>query len=306
MVFRIAAIKPGVTKPPREEPQVLVLRQIAGDVARYVVQQSCTAEFRSSKIFPVSGACINRIKDLVTTRSDLFLEIGRDDRERLFKSHAPRKAIRITDEKNSTGREEGQCSFFRGTGRRLLVLQHRYRGGECPKAAKGGCCFLGTGRSPGRTGSGDCVVISLHLRLFGPTSGRRKGEKRSESAGDGAYRTSGKRRKWYREKERNIIVVRASVGARCPIRAHSGWLCGSHIGERECGEGERSGHQQHEDHLFLVLVLESPRTIAPVDIRGSNLRLIQGPCRSPFQLVADFSEPPARLTIRLADLVVTE
>ena len=47
-------------------------------------------------------------------------------------------------------------------------------------------------------------------------------------------------------------------------------------------------------------------TIAPVDIRGSNLRLIQGPCRSPFQFVADFSEPPARLTIRLADLVVTE
>ena len=62
----------------------------------------------------------------------------------------------------------------------MLVLQYRYRGGECPKAAKGGCCFLGTGRSPGRTGSGDCVVISLHLRLFGPTSGRRKGEKERE------------------------------------------------------------------------------------------------------------------------------
>lgn len=78
------------------------------------------------------------------------------------------------------GARGGQCSFFRGIGRRLLVLQHRYRGGECPRAAKGGCCFLGTGRSPGRTGSGDCVVISLHLRLFGPTSGRRKGEKERE------------------------------------------------------------------------------------------------------------------------------
>lgn len=82
------------------------------------------------------------------------------------------------------GARGGQCSFFRGTGRRLLVLQqHRYRGGECPGAAKGGCCFLGTGRSPGRTGSGDCVVISLHLRLFGPMSGRRKGEKERERAG---------------------------------------------------------------------------------------------------------------------------
>lgn len=134
------------------------------------------------------------------------------------------------------GARGGQCSFFRGTGRRLLVLQHRYRGGECPRAAKGGCCFLGTGRSPGRTGSGDCVVISLHLRLFGPMSGRRKGEKERESARrEGAYRTGRKETRvaGYREKERNIIVVRASVGARCPIRAHSGWLCGSRIGERE-------------------------------------------------------------------------
>lgn len=45
------------------------------------------------------GACINRVKDLVTTRSDLFLEIDRDDRERLFKSRAPRKTVWITDEK---------------------------------------------------------------------------------------------------------------------------------------------------------------------------------------------------------------
>ena len=70
MVFRIAAIKPGVTKPLREEPQVLVLRQIAGNVAIYVVQQSCTAEFRSLKIFPVSGTC--HAKQNVSTRKERF------------------------------------------------------------------------------------------------------------------------------------------------------------------------------------------------------------------------------------------
>ncbi|KOX80971.1 hypothetical protein WN51_00889 [Melipona quadrifasciata] len=30
--------------------------------------------------------------------------------------------------------------------RRLLVLPWQYRSGECPTAAKGGCCFLRTGR----------------------------------------------------------------------------------------------------------------------------------------------------------------
>ncbi|KOC70504.1 hypothetical protein WH47_00649 [Habropoda laboriosa] len=32
-------------------------------------------------------------------------------------------------------------------GGRLLVLLHQYCGGECPRAAKGGCCFLRTGWS---------------------------------------------------------------------------------------------------------------------------------------------------------------
>ncbi|KYN13248.1 hypothetical protein ALC57_14544 [Trachymyrmex cornetzi] len=97
MVFCIAAIKPGVTKSLREEPQVLVLRQIAGNVARRYAR--LTLAFKSKQKH--WGACINRVKDLVTTRSDLFLEIGRDDRERLFKSYTSRKAVRIADEKNS-------------------------------------------------------------------------------------------------------------------------------------------------------------------------------------------------------------
>ncbi|TGZ51271.1 hypothetical protein DBV15_07782 [Temnothorax longispinosus] len=52
---------------------------------------------------------------------------------------------------------------------------HRYRGGECPRAAKGGCCFLGTGRSPGRTGSAS-TFASLDRRV---KDGKGK---RSESA----------------------------------------------------------------------------------------------------------------------------
>ncbi|EGI69021.1 hypothetical protein G5I_02189 [Acromyrmex echinatior] len=98
MVFRIAAIKPGVTKPPREEPQVLVLRQIAGNVARRKIDFSIQIQAEAL------GACINRVKDrvnLVTTRLDLFLKIVRDDRERLFKSCMSRKAVRIANEKNS-------------------------------------------------------------------------------------------------------------------------------------------------------------------------------------------------------------
>lgn len=45
-------------------------------------------------------ACINRVKDSSRLGSDLFLEIERDDRERLFKSRVPRS---YTDnrEKNS-------------------------------------------------------------------------------------------------------------------------------------------------------------------------------------------------------------
>lgn len=49
------------------------------------------------------------------------------------------------------GGEEGggwRGLFFpRSWGWRLLVLLYRYRSGECPTAAKGGCCFLRTGRS---------------------------------------------------------------------------------------------------------------------------------------------------------------
>jgi len=60
---------------------------------------------------------------------------------------------------------------------------------NAPGAAKGGCCFLGTSRSPGRTGSGDCVVISLHLRLFGPTKWRTE-------------RREGARERGERERER--------------------------------------------------------------------------------------------------------
>lgn len=56
-----------------------------------------------------------------------------------------------------------------------------------PQGGKRRLLLSGNGsESLSRTGSGDCVVISLHLRLFGSTSGRRKGEKeRERQAGEG-------------------------------------------------------------------------------------------------------------------------
>lgn len=137
---------------------------------------------------------------------------------------------------------------------------------NAPGAAKGGCCFLGTGRSPG---SGDCVVISLHLRLLGPTSwktewrkgardrGKRKKERdrvrpRARARTHTRTHMKGGRAEVVERAQYYRRCARASVGARCPIQSHSDLASrGSHIGERErereCADVRWKVHARTED-----------------------------------------------------------
>jgi len=43
--------------------------------------------------------------------------------------------------------------------------------------------------------------------------------------------------------------VRASVGARCPIRTHSDWLRGSRIGERERRRAFKSARTHRDKYV---------------------------------------------------------
>ncbi|KYN08417.1 hypothetical protein ALC62_00614 [Cyphomyrmex costatus] len=237
------------------------------------------------------------------------------------------------------GREEGQCSFFRGTGRRLLVERERERRRE------------GAYRTSGKRRESYSWLRGSHIgererrRAF--KSARTHIEiKRTRARPRVFFRSQFRETSSNSEVHRGFYPAESAMGSRGDVNARG-----------ECGEGERSGHQQHEDHLFLVLLQESPRPlrmtvsarihlrtrdlsanrlvtpekrrcgresditmhqnsphligassrddilmigqsyifIAPVDIRGLNLRSDRGPLRgSPFQLVADFSEEPAK------------